>query len=125
MDGIGPADGEPGSGEELRQLEQRVDARFEAIDRRFTQVGTQLEELDERIAGIERAVSTMDQYSRRFASVDSYLDANRSQIDHVRMTLVAQIDDARRHLMRQLILGVIATAIVSAVLYLGTLALVR
>jgi hypothetical protein len=113
----------PLSRHELRQLEARMDARFQAVNARFIAVDGRFAQMGDRVGEVEQLVETMKRYERRFNSVDSRLDATRTQVDHVRLQLSSQIDHAKADFGRIILIGMLVTTVATAGLCLGTIVL--
>jgi hypothetical protein len=110
---------------DLRQLEARIDARFQAVNARFIAVDGRFAEVGDRVNQIDdQTQSLARRFESRFRSLDNRLDATRTQIDNVRMQLSSQIDHARRDLGRILVFGLLTTTVSTAGLCLGTIVLV-
>jgi hypothetical protein len=116
---------DPPSKDDLRQLEARIDARFQAVNARFVSVDGRFAAMGDKVTTIEQQTqSLVRRFESRFRSIDGRLDATRSQIDHVRMQLSSQIDNARKDLGKTVVLGLLGSTISTATLCLGTIVLV-
>jgi hypothetical protein len=111
--------------DDLRQLEARIDARFQAVNARFVSVDGRFAAMGSRVNQAEvQTQSLARRFEARFRSVDNRLDATRTQLDHVRMQLSSQIDHARRDVGRLVLLGLLGSTVSTAGLCLGTIVLV-
>jgi hypothetical protein len=111
--------------DDLRQLEARIDARFQAVNARFIAVDGRFATMGDRVNEVEQQTQSLARrFEARFRSLDNRLDATRTQIDHVRLQLSSQIDHARRDLGRIVLLGLVGTTVSTAGLCLGTIVLV-
>jgi DNA anti-recombination protein RmuC len=108
---------EPATRDELRQLEARIDARFQAVNARFIAVDGRFAETGKHIDNIDHEQQALARrFEARFRSIDNRFDATRTQIDHVRLQISSQI----AHTRREVLLGLVLGAAVTAVLCLGT-----
>jgi hypothetical protein len=116
---------DPATRDDLRKLEARIDARFQAVNARFIAVDGRFATMGDRVKEVEEQTQTLARrFEHRFRSIDNRLDATRTQIDHVRLQLSSQIDTARRGLGRIVLLGLLGTTVSTAGLCLGTIVLV-
>jgi hypothetical protein len=117
-------DGQP-LDDRLRQLEARIDARFQAANARFVSVDSRFAELGDRINETDHQGQALcRRFEARARSADNRLDATRTQLDHVRLQALSQIDHTRRELGRIVLLGLLGTTVATAMLCLGTIILV-
>jgi hypothetical protein len=111
--------------DDLRQLEARIDARFQAVNARFISVDSRFAAMGDRVNELDHQTQSLARrFEARFRSIDGRLDATRTQIDHVRLQLSSQIEHARRDLGRIVLLGLLGTTVSTAGLCLGTIVLV-
>lgn len=116
--------GEPVSGDEVRGLEARSDARFQAVNARFIAVDGRFAQLNDRINDILQKLQALDRSSEaRCDAIDRRIDATRTNLEHVQAQLSGQIDHAYLDLRRIVILGLLGTTISTAMLCLGTIVL--
>jgi hypothetical protein len=111
--------------DDLRQLEARIDARFQAVNARFISVDGRFASMGDRVNEVEHQTQSLARrFESRFRSIDNRLDATRTQIDHVRLQLSSQIDHARRDVGRIVLLALLGGTVSTAGLCLGTIVLV-
>jgi hypothetical protein len=119
-----PDGDDPPSRTEIRQLEARVDARFQAVSARFTT-------LDRRFAGVVTRVDEIEHHARSLAerfdaqsrTVEGRFDAIDARIDLVHDNVVMQLDRSRREQFRTLVFGLAGSTASTAALCFGTLVL--
>jgi chromosome segregation ATPase len=117
-------DGQP-LDDRLRQLEARVDARFQGVNARFISADSRFAELGDRANEIDQQLQALARRCEaRIRSADNRLDATRTQVDHVRTQALSEIDHTRREVGRILLLGLLGTTLATAMLCLGTIILV-
>jgi hypothetical protein len=81
--------------------------------------------LGNRLAGVDQQQQTLARSSEaRCGTVERRIDASRTRTDEVRTVLVSRMEDTQRELARIVLLGLIGTALATAMLCLGTIALV-
>jgi chromosome segregation ATPase len=115
---------EPATADDLRQLEARVDARFQAVNARFATVEEGLTVLDDRLDDIDQRLQALAQRSEaRCDKIDRSIGTARTRLDHIRATTSSSIDHAHRDLARIVRLGLLGTTLCTAMLCLGTLLL--
>jgi len=78
-------------------------------------LGDRVNELDEQVQSLAR------RFEARFRSIDNRLYATRTQTDHVRLQLSAQIDHSHREFGRLLLLSHLGTTVATAGMCLGTI----
>jgi hypothetical protein len=101
---------------ELREFEEEVSERFEAIADRY----------DDRLDRIEQQLQAWARSTAaRCVAVDRQVDAARTDLEQVQVQLVAGIDVARRDLAQTVLLGLLGTIVSTAGLCLATLLLAR
>jgi chromosome segregation ATPase len=89
----------PPSREELRQLEARVDARFQAVSARFTTVDRRFAGDRERLERLElHTRQVTERFDRHCKTVDGRFDATDARIDLVHDALAAKLERAQREL---------------------------
>lgn len=114
-----PGNTETASKDDLRKLEARVDARFQAVNSRFATV-------DRRHASVSSRLDTMeDQWQvfgerveHRFEAMEDRFDATDHRIDVVFDKVAIEIKGTRRSML----LGLAGSTATTASLCLGTLA---
>jgi hypothetical protein len=107
---IVPDDDEPGvNREEVRQLEWRVDARFQAVSARFTTTDRRFAGLGERVEGLELHARSVDERSvARDKAVDGRFDAIDARIDLIYDQRAVKIHEALRRHGRLFLYAVVA-----------------
>jgi hypothetical protein len=124
LDEIDGTDGDaPVTRDEMHQMEERVNARFQAVNARFVAVDGRFAQMGHRVGGIEEGVETIKRYEKRFGSIDNRLDEARTHVDHLRLQLSSQIDHAKADMGRIVLLGLLGTVVCTAALCLGTIVL--
>jgi hypothetical protein len=115
----------PPTHEDLRELESRFDARFQAVSARFVRV-------DNKFATVENRLDEMD---HRHQTLTRHLDAQFQQVDHQLAATSSQIEDVRTQVRGQIGLVVnkidrlgrvvlFGNAVATASLCMGTVVLV-
>jgi hypothetical protein len=122
---IVPDDDEPGvNREEVRQLEARVDARFQAVSARFTTTDRRFAGLGERVEALELHARTVDERSvARDKTVDGRFDATDARVDLIYDQLALKINESRRRYGRLFVYAVVAVGAGVAVVEAVVLAL--
>jgi tetrahydromethanopterin S-methyltransferase subunit G len=107
--------------DDLRELESRFDARFQAVSSRFMRVDNRFSSLDLRLNEVDHRHQTLAQrLDARFRSVDSRLDATNTRIDQVRGD-IGELTFKVDHVGRIMLLGVVVSTVS---LCLGTVTMV-
>jgi hypothetical protein len=106
--------------EELRQVEARFAARFQAVSARFTTTDRRFAGLGERVEALELHARTVDERSvARDKTVDGRFDATDARIDLIYDQLAVKVDAASRRHGRLFVYAVVAVgagvAVVEAV----------
>jgi hypothetical protein len=117
-----PGNPEPATKNDLHKLEARMDARFQAVNSRFSTV-------DRRHDGLRSRVDTMeDQWQVFGARVEHRLDvmelrfdATDRRIDVVFDKVALEIKDSRRDTRRSMMLSLAGTAVTTATVCIATL----
>jgi hypothetical protein len=116
---------DPVTQHELRQFEAQIDAQFQDIAARFVGIEERFAVLGDRLVGIDQQLQALARSSEaRCGTVERRIDASRTRTDEVRTAIVSRMDDTLRDLTRIVLLGLIGTALATAMLCLGTIVLV-
>jgi hypothetical protein len=115
----------PPSREELRQLEARVDARFQAVSARFTTMDRRFAGMGERLEGLELNTRVLtERFDAHRKTMDGRFDATDARIDLVHDNLAIKIDRSDRLRGRTVLFGMAGSTLSTAMLCMGTLAIV-
>jgi hypothetical protein len=115
-----PDGDDPPSRPEIRQVEARVDARFQAVSARFTTVDRRFASLSERLEALElQAREVTERLDRHRKTIDGRFDATDARIDLVHDNTMVTIERTNRRQGRLLVYAVVALGAVEA----GVLAL--
>jgi hypothetical protein len=115
----------PPSREELRQLEARVDARFQAVSARFTTVDRRFAGMGERVEGLELNTRVLtEQFHAHCKTMDGRFDAVDARIDLVHDNLAIKLDRSDRRQGRNVLVGIAGSTFSTAMLCMGTLLVV-
>jgi hypothetical protein len=118
----------PPSREELRQLEARVDARFQAVSARFTTVDRRFAAVGERVEGLELHTRELtERFDRHCKTVEGRFDAMDARVEQVDLrigNLGVQIEGSTRGQKRTMLFGIAGSTFSTATLCMGTLAFV-
>jgi hypothetical protein len=110
--------------EELRQVEARFAARFQAVSARFTVTDRRFAGLGERVEALELHARSVDERAAaRDKTVDGRFDATDARIDLVHDHLALKIDGSRRRYGRLFLYAVVAVGAGVAVVETVVLAL--
>jgi hypothetical protein len=118
-------DDEPGVQRgEVRQLEARVDARFQAVSARFTTTDRRFAGLGERVEGLELHARSVDErLDARDRTIEGRFDATDARIDLVHDHLTAKITESNRRHSRLFLYAVVAVGAAVAVVEIVVLTL--
>jgi hypothetical protein len=120
-----PEGDDPPTRTEIRQLEARVDARFQAVNARFTTFDRRFGSMVNRVDGIEQHFRSLaERFDAQGRTVEGRFDAIDSRIDLVHDNVVLQLDRSRREQLRTLVFGLAGSTASTAALCFGTLMLV-
>jgi len=125
VDEIDASDGESlSSHEELRQLEARIDARFQAVNARFIAVDGRFVAVGDTVDdAMQAALDLFQKTDERLSRFDEAHDCERDRLEHIRTELSGVIEASRRDLARIVVLGLVGTVASTALLCIGILVL--
>lgn len=115
-----PDGDDPPTRPEVRQLEARIDARFQAVNARFTTMDRRFVSFVNRIDEIdEHSRSLADRFGAHCRTVEGRLDSSDARIDLVQDKVAEQLDRSRRELFRTLLVTLVAVNAGWAAVILG------
>lgn len=115
---------DPPSRTEVRQLEARIDARFQAVNARFTTMDRRFTSFVNRIDEIEHHTRSLgDRFAAHVRNFEQRFDSTDARIDMVQDKVVMQLDRSRREQFRTLVVGLAGSTVSTAALCFGTLVL--
>jgi hypothetical protein len=118
----------PPSKEDLRQLESRVDARFQAVNARFATIDRRFTSVVHRLDEIEHGMESLIQrFDSRIRSLEGRFDATDARIDLMHDNMALRIDQGlnqtKRFTSRVMLTGMAGCTLSTAALCFGTVAI--
>jgi len=122
---------QPATRDDIRELEARFDARFQAVSSRFARVDNRFATIDTRLDEMDRRHHTLAQrIDTRFQLVEARLDTTSAQLDDLRVT-VGGIERQTNHLGnkfdrfgRVMVAGFLMSAVLTTSLWVSTMTVV-